>query len=511
MTAPACLLGIDVGGTAVKVGLFDTDGTLLGRYEAPIQVATPRPGWAEIDPRRWYEAIAAGVRQVLRQGDVSSHRVVGIGLSNMIGTVAPLDAAGEPLCPAVAYYDTRSVSEAAWMLQQAPRLPQITGNRVIPGNTSLASILWLQRNEAGACSRAATYAQTNTLLFAWLTGERRVDWTNASFMGVFDYRTLDWSPDLASALGFDLRQLAPVHPPHSTAFLLPRAAADLGLPSGIPVALGGVDGAMTSLGVGAIEVGDAFDASGTSEMIAVCLGQPLVCLELLGRWHVVPERWNLIGAISTPGASLQWFRDRLFAPGSREDPQQLYAAMSAEAAASPPGANGVVFLPHMMGERAPIWDPHARGVFIGLSLGTRRGDLARAVMEGAAYAMRQLIELIEGYSGITLGRIVTVGGAARNPLWRQIKADVWGVELVYPSVRDAAALGAALTAGVGAGIYQDYREAVQRGGALGGNVTYPDPTRHEAYERSYAVYRKLYPALADVMRFAAEGEKEEKG
>ena len=497
------LLGLDVGGTAVKVGLFDLDGRLLALHEATIPVATPRPGWAEIDPQLWFAAFATGARAVREEAGVSAAQVQAIGLSNMIGTVAPLAADGQPLAPAITYFDTRSTAEAAWMLERAPDIPQVTGNRVISGNTSLASILWLERHEPEICSRAATFAQTNTLLFAWLTGERRVDWTNASFMGLLDFRTRDWSPDLAARLGFDLRRLAPIAAPHETAPLLPAAASALGLCPGTPVALGGIDGAMTSLGVGAIEVGDAFDSSGTSEMIAVCLDRPLACPELLGRWHVVPDRWVLIGAISTPGAALQWFRDRLFAPQSQEDSQKLYAAMAAEAEASPPGANGVVFLPHMMGERAPIWDPYARGVFFGLSLSTQRGDLIRAVMEGAAYAMRQLIELIEGYSGISIRRVITVGGATRSRLWRQIKADVWGVELVASPVREAAALGAALTAGVGAGFYRDYRDAVRQAVPVGGEVTCPDPARGEAYRHSYEVYRRLYPALADVMHFAA--------
>ena len=199
MIKSACLLGIDVGGTVVKVGSFDADGTSLGLCETPIPGVSLRPGWAEIDPHLWYVTFAAGVRHVVRQGGVARTKVAAIGLSNLIGTVAPLDAAREPLLAAITYYDTRSASEAGWMLQQAPSIPQVAGNRVTPANTSLASILWLQRNEAETYSRAATFAQTNTLLFVWLTGTRRTDWTNASSMGLVDHRTLDWSPDLASS------------------------------------------------------------------------------------------------------------------------------------------------------------------------------------------------------------------------------------------------------------------------------------------------------------------------
>jgi xylulokinase len=505
MREAACLLGIDVGGTAVKVGLFALDGRLLGLQATSIPVDSPRPGWAEIDARRWLAAIPLATNATLSQAGMRPEQVAAIGLSAMIGTVTPLDAAGHPLRPAIAYFDTRSADEAAWMLEQAPEIPQVTGNRVISGNTSLASILWMRRHEPDIYARAATFATTNTLLFHWLTGERRVDWTAASFMGLFDFRSMDWGTALAAKLGFDLRRLAPVSAPHSTAPLSGRAAALMGLPAGIPVALGGLDGAMSSVGVGAIIPGDAFDVSGTSEMIAVCLPEPVICPELLTRWHVVPGVWTLIGAISTPGAALQWFRDKLYAPGVQADSQELYEAMTAEAASSPPGANGVVFLPHMMGERAPIWDPHARGVFFGLSLTTSRGDMIRAILEGAAYAMGQLIDLIQGYSGMRIRRVVAIGGAARNPLWRQIKADVWGIELLAPPVREATVLGAALTGGVGAGLYADYADAVRRAVPAGGEVTSPDVTRREAYGRQRQVYQRLYPALAESMRYAAAG------
>ena len=502
------LLGIDVGGTAVKVGLFALDGRLLGLHTTNIPVDSPHPGWAEIDPRRWLEAIPLGVKAVLAQAGVAQAQVAAIGLSAMIGTVAPLDAQGQPLRPAITYFDTRSATEAAWMLEQAPEIPQITGNRVISGNTSLASALWIRRHEPEVYAQMATLATTNTLLFHWLTGERRTDWTNASFMGLFDFRAMAWSAELAAKLGFEIERLAPVSAPQSTAPLSRPIASLLGLRAGIPVALGGLDGAMSSVGVGAITPGDAFDVSGTSEMIAVCLPQPVICAELLARWHVVPGVWTLIGAISTPGAALQWFRDQLYAPQSQADSQALYEAMTIEAASSPPGANGVLFLPHMMGERAPIWDPYARGVFFGLSLSTRRGDMIRAVMEGAAYAMRQLIELIEGYGGSHIRRVVAIGGAARNRLWRQIKADVWGLELLTPTVREATVLGAALTGGVGAGLYADYAEAVHRAVPPGGEMTTPDRSRHAAYEHPYRVYRRLYPALAGCMKFAVKGDED---
>jgi len=492
------LLGIDVGGTAVKVCLFDLSGRLLAKYAADVPVLTPRPGWAEIDPNHWFRHIAQGIRYVLEQGRVSPYQVVALGLSNMIGTVVPLDKRGTPLRPAIAYFDTRSAAEAEWILDKAPEIPQISANRVISGNTTVASILWIRRYEPEIYKQSALFAQTGTLLFRWLTGETAVDWTNASFMGIFDYRRKDWNSDIAAKLDLDLELFAPVEPPHRVAPLCAKVARELGLCPRTLVALGGIDGAMSSLGVGAIHEGDAFDVSGTSEMIAVCLSKPVLCPELLARWHVVPDVWVLIGAISTSGAAWRWFSS-LF--GGTQD-ADLYERMTNGAAMAPPGANGVIFLPHLMGERAPIWNSHARGVFFGLSLSTTRGDLARAVMEGTAYTLYWIMELIQRYGGVSFRRVVMAGGAARNRLWRQIKADVWNVEVALAGVEESSALGAALTAGVGAGIYADYGEAVRRAVPQPKDPVFPDPSRHQVYERGYQIYRRLYPALSDLWRLA---------
>ena len=504
------LLGIDIGGTAVKVALFDVGGSLRGAHSMPVQAHSPHPGWFDIDPADWQRAVRDGVAATLAAAGARGSDVASIGLSNMIGTVTPLDGQGRPLRRAIPYYDTRSAVEAAWMLERAPEIPTVTANRVLPGNTSLTSILWLRRHEPDTYARAASFAPTNTFIYRWLTGAGGIDWTNANFAGVYDVAARDWSRDLAAKLDVDLDLLGPVVAPDTTAPLTADAATELGLAPGTPVAIGGLDGAMSSVGAGAIHAGDAYDVCGTSEMIAVCLDRPVVAPELLGRWHVAPGLWTLIGAMTTSGAALQWLRDRVYAPLGVDDARaspDLYDVLTAEAAASPPGANGLTFLPHLAGERAPWWDSHAKGVFFGLTLGTTRGDMARAVMEGAAYAMRHLIELAEGYGGISMRRITTLGGgAARNPLWRQIRADVWNADLVTSPVPEATALGAALTAGVGAGIYGSYGEAVERAVPTGGEVTTPNPAHRQAYDHGYRVYRRLYPALMETMRMAVTNE-----
>jgi xylulokinase len=477
---------------------------VLAIHNHAIPVHSPRPGWAEIAPAHWLAASAEGTRAALAQAGLRADQVAAIGLSNMIGTLAPVDAEGAALRPAIAYYDTRAAAQAVAILERAPDIPAVTANRVTAGNTALSTLLWLREHGPRIYAGAASFSPTGTFLFRWLTGEQRVDLTTASFMGLLDYRTRQWSAALAERFGIDLARLPALASSASMAPLRARAAEALGLAPGTPVALGGLDGAMASLGVGAIHAGDAFDVSGTSEMVAVCLPHPVAAPELLARWHVVPDLWVLIGAMSTAGAAWQWLGRTAYAAESAALGSTHHVAMTAEAEASPPGANGLLFLPHLMGERAPLWDPHARGVFFGLSLSSARGDLARAVMEGVAYAMRHLLELIEAYGGVPVRRVTMVGGAARNALWRQIKADVWNVEIAVSPVSEATALGAALNAGVGAGLYASYAEAVATAVPAPQSVTEPDAVRHAAYERPYRLYRRLYPALAETMRLAAE-------
>jgi len=501
MREPRCLIGVDIGGTAVKVGLFCEDGTMLGLASQQIPVSSPRPGWAEMMPGAWYAACKDGIRQVLEISGTSSHRIAGLGLSNMIGTVAPLGGNGEPLAPAIAYYDTRSGAQAQWVLERIPEVLRVTGNRVTAGNTSICSALWIRDQRPDMWRQTAALATAGSWLFQRLTGQRMVDWTTASFYGLFDYRTKSWSDELADGLGLSLDLLPPIASPLETRRLTAPAAQDLGLPSGLPVTLGGIDGAMSSVGLGAIGSGDAYDVSGTSEMIALCLDEPKMQSGLLGRWHVVPDVWVLIGAISTPGAAFRWIGEMLgFGASSGVD----FERMTAEASQSPPGANGILFLPHMMGERSPIWDPNARGVLHGLSLGTQRADLIRAVMEGGALAMRHVLELINTCSGQSVSRVTATGGAASNDLWCQIKADIWGIELALPHGTEATVLGAAMTAGVATGVYDGFGAAVDAAVQPIERVVAPDAGRQRAYAKPYHLYRQLYPSLAHIMHESAE-------
>jgi xylulokinase len=217
--------------------------------------------------------------------------------------------------------------------------------------------------------------------------------------------------------------------------------------------------------------------------------------EFTNRYHVVPGRWACNGVMSTPGAALQWFRDQLYAPGRAAGEGNLYEAMTREAEGSSPGANGLIFLPYMMGERSPIWDPRARGVFVGLSLSTTRADMIRAILEGAAYGLRQMFDLAEQRLGRSYARVLSVGGSALNRVWTQIKADVWGKTILTPRLQEGACLGAAMVGGVATGLYPDWEAAVAQAGVVAEYETRPNEALYEVYSRYYEVYAGLYPDL----------------
>jgi xylulokinase len=262
------------------------------------------------------------------------------------------------------------------------------------------------------------------------------------------------------------------------------------------VAIGAIDGAAVSLAVGVTEPDQVYESCGTSDMVSFTSYKPQIIPEFTNRPHVIPGRWACNGVMSTPGAALQWFRDQLYLPGGGATQEDAYNAMSREAECSPPGANGLIFVPYMMGERSPIWDPYARGVFFGLSLSTTRADMIRAILEGAAYGLRQMFEIAEARIGHSAGQVIAVGGGAQNPLWTQIKADVWGKTILTPRLQEGACLGAAMVGGVATGLYADWQEAVERAAVKGVRETRPKEELYEVYSRSYEVYKGLYPDLA---------------
>jgi sugar (pentulose or hexulose) kinase len=340
-----------------------------------------------------------------------------------------------------------------------------------------------------------------------------MDWTNASFTGLVDLRTPgEWSPEACEALEFPTRLLPElVAPWEPIGRLSAEAAAELGLGRSVVVVAGAADTACSAYGVGCVNDGEVFESAGTSEVLTVCHARPSGSPLFLNRSHVVPGRWLSHGAMSAAGAAVRWLRDAIFSdagPSPREPDD--YAWINAEAAKSAAGAGGVVFLPYLLGERTPLWDPGARGAWIGMSLGTGRHDLIRAVLESTGYGMRQMLEIEETRGGLEVGEVLIVGGGARNRFWTQIKADITGKRYREAGEVQSASRGAAALAAIGLAAHDDVWSASDTMGSPESEPVEPtaDPALREIYDRRYLVFKSLYPALRHLFGELRDGAQE---
>jgi xylulokinase len=468
------LVGLDVGTTGVKAIAVAPDGGVRATAEEEYPLATPRPGWAEQEPEDWWRAS----ERALARLDVAD--VAGIGLSGQMHGLVALDADERVLRPAILWNDQRTAAECAEIEERIglERLIELTGNRALPGFTA-PKLLWLRQHEPSAYERIAHVLLPKDYVRLRLTGERAIDVADASGTLLFDVAARSWSDEVVAALEIP-REWLPrsLESPEVSA----RAA------DGVPVAAGAGDQAAGALGVGVARPGPVSVVLGTSGVVFAALPEFAADPEarVHAFCHAVPGGWHAMGVMLSAAGSLRWFRDA-FARGEPFD------RLTDEARAWAPGAEGLVFLPYLAGERTPHADPDARGAFVGLSLRHDRGALVRAVLEGVAYGLRDSLELLRAL-GVEpeVGR--ASGGGARSDLWLTILASVLGIPLERTAVEEGAAYGAALLGGVAGGVFASVDEAVDRCVRVRETVE-PEPAWHDAYEEGYERYRALYPAL----------------
>jgi xylulokinase len=492
----AIVVGVDVGSGASRAAAFACDGTPLDDpASVPYDLPTGLPeGWAEVDPRRWRETAAAALRALGGQVDLS--RAVGVGISTIFPAAVAMDDQGSPLRPALLYCDQRSGDQVAWLAERGldREIERVTGNRVAPGTAAVTSWLWLRDREPDTFARARWLGHANTYLAHWLTGGIFIDASNASISGLLDPVARDWASPLVDAVGLPAAKLPPVVESAASAGTVTEAAArETGLPAGIPVAIGAGDTLCATLGAGAIEAGQAFVTTGTTDTVCVCLDRCAFDRRLYLCCHAVADRWVSIAPMSSTGGNLAWFRDAMAAG---ED----YADLIAGADAADPAA--VTFLPYLRGERSPIWDSDARGAFAGLSLATRRGDLARAILEATGYMLRHNLEAIEDAHHMRISRIAIAGRPSSSPVWNQTRADASGRALAALAYPDMAARGAALLGAIAAGVADAgaWAQGVERGAA---EFT-PRAELSERYERGYRRYLDLYRVSSEQSTVSSE-------
>ncbi len=500
MTDRQLLLGIAVSTTGAKALLIDRNGAVVSSATTPLSLSTPRPLWSEQDPREWWAGTVKSIREALAQAGADGAAVAAVGLTGQMHGLVLLDERGEVLRPAILWNDQRTGPQCDTIRARLgrQRLIQITGNDALTGFTA-PKVLWVQENEPEVYAKGRHILLPKDYVRFRLTGSYAMDKADGAGTILFDLKTRTWSPEVLEALGIPPEWLPPTYEgPEVTGAISAEAARETGLAEGTPVVGGGGDQAAQAVGVGAVQPGIIALTLGTSGVVFATTEAPLIEPEgrLHAFCHAVPGRWHFMGVMLSAAGSLQWYRDTL-APGEDFD------ALVGEAEGVPPGSEGLLFLPYLTGERTPYPDPLARGAWVGLTVRHTRPHLTRAVLEGVAFGIKDSFTLIQQAGLGEIRQVRISGGGAKSPVWRQIMADVLGVELATVNTTEGAAYGAALLAGVGAGFYPDVVVASEAMIQVTGR-TAPDPAAAAVYPDYYQRYRALYPALAPEFRALAE-------
>lgn len=496
------LIGIDLGTSGTKTVLFDQDGNVAGSAMVEYPLYQPQNGWAEQDPADWWNAAAATIRRVMDESGVAPEAVKGVGLSGQMHGLVMLDEAGEPLRKSIIWCDGRTSRECAEITERVgrQRLIEITANPALTGFTA-GKILWVRRNEPELYEKCRHILLPKDYIRYKLTGIFATEVSDASGMNLLDVPNRCWSDEILDKLGIDKSLLAKMYEScEVTGQVTAEAAAITGLSAGTPVVGGAGDNAAAAVGTGVVETGKAFTTIGTSGVVFAHSDN--VTIDPEGRVHTfcaaVPGAWTVMSCTLAAGLSLKWLRDNFFteemqtAAGMGVDP---YYLMDQQAGRIPVGANRLLFLPYLMGERSPLLDENSRGVFFGLSAIHTKYDLLRAVMEGVTYSQRQCLDVLRGM-GVVSTEMLACGGGGSSPLWRQMLADVYGCPVKTVVSKEGPALGAAILAGVGAGLYPSVQDACHA--MIRTNpAQQPDPEASARYEPFYQLYRSLYPALRE--------------
>lgn len=495
------LLGIDIGTSACKVVVFDYSGDVLAQSTKPYNIYYPMQGWVEQDPMEWWKCVCCAVKECLAAGKVDPAHIAGIGIAGQSWSAIPIDKKGNVLCNTPIWMDTRASDISARILQKLgfDRIFRVSGNSFEPTYTT-PKILWFKEHRPEIFNKTHKFLQSNSFIAYKLTGSITQDVSQGYGLHVFDMKTARYDEKLCGEMGIPGEMLPDIFACHEVIGQVTKEAADeTGLKEGTPVVAGGLDAACGTLGAGVVNIGETQEQGGQAGGMSICVGEATAHPKLILGFHVVPGLWLLQGG-TVGGGSLKWFREQL---GTYEESQEkqtgisAYKIMDEEASSVNPGSDGLIFLPYMAGERSPLWDRNAMGVFFGLEYTKTRAHMIRAIMEGCAYALNHNIETAEEV-GVKVDTLNAMGGAANSMLWTQIKSDVTGKIIKVPSSDTATTLGAAILAGIGTGVYEDFGKAVASTIKIK-RIHEPDMNNHKIYTEYGEIYLEIYKQLKDTM------------
>jgi len=459
---------------------------------------SPRPGWAEQDPRDWWRACGSAVRKALQSSHLGANEIACVGFSGQMHGAVLLDSADEVVRSAIIWCDQRSEAQTHELEKLFGRdaLIQLTCNPPLT-NFTLTKLLWVRETEPANWARVAHVMLPKDYVRFRLTGERAIDMADASGTLLLDVANRRWSAEVLSKSGIDVGLLPALHESPAVCGKVSAAGAEVtGLRVGTPVVAGAGDQAAGAVGMGIARAGAVSATIGTSGVVFAATDRP--ALDPQGRLHTfchaIPGRWHVMGVTQSAGLSLRWFRDR-FGVVSK-DARDPYDILAEEAASAPAGSEGAFWVPYLMGERSPHLDPTARAALVGLTASHTRGHIIRAVMEGVAYSLKDTFTIFDEMK-IPVTSIRLGGGGARSPLWRQIQADVYAHEVEIVAAEEGAAYGAAILAGTGVGAWSSVDEACDKVVRVASRIPL-NQTNSKTMQQSYLTYRKIYPALHQV-------------
>lgn len=488
------MLGLDIGTSGAKAVVVRDDGEVIATGTAEYPISHPHPLWSEQDPADWWAGAQAALKAALDDAAVSPGDVAGLGLTGQMHGAVFLDADDAVIRPAMLWNDGRTAAQCEEIERRVglERLLAIAGNPALEGFQA-PKILWLRQHEPEAFARVRRVLLPKDYIRLLLTGDAATDASDASGTLLLDLAARDWSEEILAALEIPREWLPRVYEgPEVTGALRDDIADALGLRPGLPVVAGGGDNAAAAVGTGIVREGFVSSSVGTSGVIFAHTDTfvPDPSGRLHAFCHAVPGKYHLMGVTLAAGGSMQWWRETL-------DDGSSFAELSDAAAAIPPGAEGLLFLPYLSGERTPHRDPLARGTFFGLTTRHTKAHMTRALMEGVVFSLREAVEIMREL-GIEMDHARATGGGARGTLWRELQADIYRMPVARTTTEEGPAYGAALLAGVGAEVFPDVETASAKV-ALAPERHEPDEARAARYDAMFALYRDLYATTRDTM------------
>lgn len=494
------ILAHDLGTTGNKASLYDNAGQVQASSFYGYGTEYPKITWVEQNPEDWWKAVCASTKELLNSARVQPNDIACIAFSGqMMGCVA-VDRQARPLRNAIIWADQRAVAEAQTIVDGVgmETAYRITGHRASPSYSG-AKILWVRNNQPDIFAQAFKFLHAKDFIIARLTGNFVTDYSDASGMNLYDLNARDWSSLILDAIKLDRSILPELHASTDVVGeVTAKVAGEVGLTPGTPVVIGGGDGCCAATGAGVVREGSAYNYIGSSSWIAIATQEPILdpAMRTFTWAHLVPDMFSPCGTMQAAGGSYQWLRDNFCLP-EKDSASQLklspYELMNLQAEQSPAGANGLLFLPYLLGERSPRWNPKARGAFIGLSVKHTRADIIRATLEGITLNLRVILEAFEE-QGAKVEAMRVIGGGARGGVWRQIMADIYDKPILRPVLlEEATSLGAALAGGIGVGLFEDFSIAEELTPIL--DVVQPNPAVKPLYDQLYKIFNQSYEAF----------------